>query len=109
MTDAEDPDAKAARLVRLGRWNDMTDEIETIIRKYGEIILSEDEVEGWDGDYDPPDWTNPLALTDWSLVIGVADVDPDATKRGYWVLHIEPWHQLPYRTRGLLESRLDEL
>lgn len=95
-------------------WEAMTLEFEALIRKHGKLIFSRAENEmceehrdgcGWNA----PNWDSIFSLQDWSLTLSVEDTAEEAHERGYWVLHVEPWRQLPYRTRGLLETRLDEL
>lgn len=107
---SDDKDANAPeRARRIQRWQEMTDKIEALVREYGDVIYDPDEWADWDPVPDPPDWNNPISLTDWCLIIGVEDIDPDASTRSHWVLHVEPWQQLPYRTRGLIECRLDDI
>lgn len=93
------------------KWDEMCHKIEDILSEYRETIMQRVESENaCDEDHTPPDFDNIIvALTDWSLVFAIQDTSPDIDTRGYWTLHIEPRYQLPYRTRGLLESRLDML
>jgi hypothetical protein len=96
------------RRVRHALWDEMCDKIEALVREYGHIIHDPEEYdeEEWGK---PPDWKNPLSITDWMLVIGVEDLELSQEKRGHWVLHACPRNQLPYRSRGLIESVLDDL
>lgn len=100
------------------QWDQMCAEIEAILLKYRTVILPDESIDDHhDCDDDdctwhasPPDWDNMIvALGDWSMVFSIQDTNPDASQRGHWVLHIEPRHQLPYRTRGLLENRIEML
>jgi len=96
-------------LVRKTRWGQLCDRIEGLIREYADVLYDERDFEDWETKPKPPNWDNPLAISDFSLVLCVEDTEPDQIRKGHWVLHVEPLNQLPYRTRGLLEERLDLL
>lgn len=91
---------------RRHRWDELCMKIEGLVQEYHDVILDHNDFE----DEKPPDWDNILvAMMDWSLVFTIQDTAPSVDDKGYWTLHVEPRHQLPYRTRGLLEERLDFL
>lgn len=98
---------------RRARWDELCEKIEVLIREYGDVIIDQEDIcdehnqQVAMGELNMPDFDSPLSIMDWSLVFSIEDNAKETIARGYWTLHVEPARQLPYRTRGLLESRLD--
>jgi hypothetical protein len=107
-----DPDEElrwAESQPRRDRHDKMVEALEALIREYADVLYDPDDYKDWDPKPEAPDWTNPIAIADLALIVSVEDVGEERARRGYWILHIEPLAQFPYRTRGLLEHVLDEI
>lgn len=114
LMKAPDPDNRKTQEVsdeRRRRWDELTFKLEQLMMEYKDVILDPEDATDEHGiNVALPDWDNMIfALADWSFVFSILDTEPEVDKKGFWVLHIEPANQLPYRTRGLLEHRLDLL
>jgi len=89
------------------RFQELCDKLEALVREYGDVICTEDMTEDICEHGTPPDWSHPLAIQHWALVLTVDDQNTAAEHRGYWLFAVIPPQQRPYITRGMVEEYLD--